>query len=100
MSRLRACFQDEGGGGGSAGWVGDYVGRGKIHQDKVGRGLGVGRGGEQGERHVWEEVGGGRGLLGMKGGGGGERGERGGDGAKEEIGGGEVIFKDIIIIVL
>ena len=35
----------------------------------------------------------------MKGGWG--RGERrGGDGAKEEIGGGEVIFKDIIIIVL
>ena len=30
----------------------------------------------------------------------GREGKGGGDGAKEEIGGGEVIFKDIIIIVL
>ena len=55
--------------------MGDYVGRGKIHQDKVGRGLG-GRVRWRARREA--RMGGGReggGLLGMKGGGG--RGERG-----------------------
>ena len=63
------------GGGGSAGWVGDYV--------RVVRPMGC----------RWE-------ASGDEGGWGrGERG-RGGDGAKEEIVGGEVIFKNIVILVL
>ena len=56
---------------------GGLCGAGKETPGQSGeRGWGYGEVASQGERHVWEEVGGGggRGLLGMKGGGG--RGER------------------------